>query len=224
MSTKRNYSNDILNLYLYSLAKFHKEYNTRINAIKDEMGDGESEFGPFFKALEIFKELFEEKIPIAMYAKLKQQVEKMLITKATMKIIDVDKFLAFVLETYMKYYINFNSPTEIIYNAWTLYERNAMSMNELYVTTELIKPLNILVDIPEEGKQTTISKDQFYSLFTGHFKNRSDELIYSHQYKEVLGNVDVFNSKRVKKLFELAPYGRSTNDFKQEFQEVTTVM
>ena len=91
MSNKRNYSNDILNLYLYILGKFQKEYNTRINAIKDEVTDGESDFAPFFKAVEIFKEIFEEKIP--MYSKLKIQVEKMLITKSTIKMIDVDKFL-----------------------------------------------------------------------------------------------------------------------------------
>jgi hypothetical protein len=109
------------------LDRFQKEYNTRINAIKDEMTDGETDFGPFFKAAEILKLYFEEKIPIVIYSKLKQQVEKMMITKATMKIIDTDKFITFMLNNYMKHYINFNSPSEIIYNAWTLYERNGTS-------------------------------------------------------------------------------------------------
>lgn len=224
LSNKRNYSNDILNLYLYVLGKFHKEYNTRINAIKDEATDGVTDFGPFFKAVECFKEIFEEKIPITVYTRLKQQVDKMMISKATMKIIDVDSFLDFVITNYMKHYINFNSPSEIIYSAWTLYERNSMSMNELYVTTELIKPVSILVDIPEEGKQTTISKDQFYALFTDHMKGKTTENIYSYQYKEVLDNVDVFSSRRVKKLFELTPYKNSVNEFKQEFQEIFTIL
>ena len=99
----------MLNLYLYILGKFQKEYNTRINALKDETSDGITDFGPFFKAVEIFKEIFEEKVPIAIYTKLKQQVEKKMISKATMKIIDVDNFLNFVLTNYMKHYINFNS-------------------------------------------------------------------------------------------------------------------
>jgi hypothetical protein len=75
LSSKRNYSNDILNIYLYFLGKFQKEYNTRIHSIKEQSGS-ENEYGPFFKAVEIFKELFEEKIPIKVYAKLKQQCEK----------------------------------------------------------------------------------------------------------------------------------------------------
>jgi len=124
----------------------------------------------------------------------------------------------------MKYYINFNSPAEIIYNAWTLYERNSMTMNELYVTTELIKPVSILVDIPEEGKQTTISKEQFYNLFTEHLKGKPNEDIYSHQYKAVLNNVDTFSARRVKKLFELVTYNKSSNDFKNEFFEIANIM
>jgi hypothetical protein len=220
LSHKRNFSNDILNLYLYILNKFQREYNTRINAIKDEITEGDNEFGPFFKAVDIFKELFEEKIPVQVYAKLKTQVEKMLITKLTMKIIDVDKFGSFVIANYMKYYINFNSPAEIIYNAWTLYERHSITMNELYI----IKPVSILVDIAEDGKQTTISKDQFYALFTDNLKGRANENIYSQQYKEVMDNVDTFNSKRVKKIFPLTPYKNSSNDFKQDLQEILPVM
>ena len=224
LSGKRNYSNDILNLYLYIFGKFQKEYNTRISALKDEATEGEVEFGPFFKAVEVFKEVFEEKIPIAVYSKLKQQVEKMLISKSTMKIIDVDKFLEFVITNYMKYYINFNSTSEIIYNSWTLYEKNAISMNELYITVEIIAPENIKVDIAEAGKQAIISKNEFYDLFIRHFKGRQDELIYSHQYKEVMENVDVFNSKRAKKLFQAIPFVGSINDFKQYFQEASNIM
>ena len=97
-------------------------------------------------------------------------------------------------------------------------------MNELYVTTEIIKPINIIVDIPEEGKQTTISKDQFYSLFTDNFKGRANENIYSYQYKEVCDNVDVFSPKRVKKIFELTTYKNTVNEFKQEFMEVSVIM
>jgi hypothetical protein len=97
-------------------------------------------------------------------------------------------------------------------------------MSELYITTELIKPLNILVDIPEEGKQTSISKDQFYALFTDHLKVKSSEIIFSHQYKEVVDNVDVFAPRRVKKLFELESYDGSANDFKQEFGEVVMIL
>ena len=103
LSNKRNYSNDILNLYLYILGRFQKEYNTRINAIKDEVTDGENDFAPFLKAVELFKEIFEDKIPV--YSRLKGKVEKMMITKSTMKIIDVDKFINFVIVNYMKYYI-----------------------------------------------------------------------------------------------------------------------
>lgn len=224
LSKKRNISNDMLNLYLYILAKFQKEYNTRINAIKDETTDGENDFGPFFKAVELFKEIFEEKIPILTYSRLKQQVDKMLVSKATMKIIDIDKFLNFVLTCYMRHYINFNSPSEIIYNAWTLHERNFMTMNEVYITTELIKPVSITVDIPEEGKQTKISKDQFYSLFTDHMKGRPGEEIYSHQYKEVMNKVDTFGAKRIKKLFDLTPYKNSVTEFKQEFQDISEIM
>ena len=97
-------------------------------------------------------------------------------------------------------------------------------MNELYITTELIKPVSILVDIPEESKQTTISKEQFYNLFTEHLKGKPDENIYSHQYKEVLDNVDTFSPRRVKKLFDLTLYNKSPSDFKNEFFEIANLM
>ena len=141
-----------------------------------------------------------------------------------MKLIDVDKFLEFVIINYMKYYINYNSTSEIIYNSWTLYERNAITMNELYATVELIAPENIKVDIAETGKQAIISKNEFYDLFIKHFKGRQDELIYSHQYKEVLENVDVFNSKKAKKLFQAIPFVGSASDFKQYFHEASNIM
>lgn len=148
----------------------------------------------------------------------------MMISKSTMKMIDVDKFLEFVITNYMKYYINYNSTSEIIYNAWTLYEKNAMSMNELYVTVEIIKPENIKVDIAEVGKQAVISRNEFYELFIRHFKGRQDELIYSHQYKEIMDNVDVFNSRSSRKLFSAIPFVGSVSDFKQYFQEASLIM
>ena len=96
----------------------------------------------------------------------------MIITKATMKLIDVDKFLNYVVVNYIKHYINYNSTSEIIYNAWTLYEKNYITMNELYVTVEIIKPENIKVDIPEVGKQATISRNEFYDLFIRNLKDK----------------------------------------------------
>lgn len=222
LSNKRNFSNDILNLYLYILSQFQKEYNTRINAIKDEVTDGETEFAPFLKAIEIFKELFEDKIPV--YNKLKTQVERLMITKASMKMIDVDKFISFVITNYMKHYVNLKSPAEIIYNAWTLYTKDFMTMNELYITTELIKPINILVEIPEESKQITISKEQFYNLFTEHLKGKQKEVIYSHQYKEVLNKVDAFSPRRVKKIFDLTLSTQTDAEFKQQFFEIASLL
>ena len=225
LSNKRNYSNDILNLYLYILGKFQREYNTRINAIKIDTADGENDLGPFFKAVEVFKEIFEEKIPIAVYSKLKQYVEKkMIITKATMKLIDVDKFLNYVIVNYMKHYINYNSTSEIIYNAWTLYEKNYITMNELYVTVEIIKPETIKVDIPEAGKQATISRNEFYDLFIRHLKEKQNENIFSFQYKEVTENVDVFSTKKAKKLFQTIPYLGNVNEFKQEYNEISAII
>lgn len=222
LSEKRNYSNDILNIYLYILSQFQKEYNTRINAIKDDITEGQCDFAPFVKGVEIFKEMFEDKI--SMYPKLKLQVDKMMITKSSMKMIDVDKFSNFVIVNYMKYYINLNSPAEIIYNAWTLYETNYITMNELYVTTELLKPPTILVDIPEESKQVNISKEQFYNLFSEHLKGKTNENIYSHQYKEVMHKVDTFSPRRVKKLFDLSLCNMSIAEFKEEYFGISTIL
>lgn len=104
------------------------------------------------------------------YNKLRNQVEKMQLNKSSMKIINADKYLHFMITNYMKYHINYNNVSELVYHSWTLYESNYISMNELFATVEILKPEKISVDIPSLGKTAVLDRKEFYELFTEQFK------------------------------------------------------
>ena len=52
---------------------------------------------------------------------------------------------------YIKNSVNYNKYSELFLNSWTLFTRNFISMNELYISLEIINPSSITIDIPDKG-------------------------------------------------------------------------
>lgn len=114
--------------------------SSRLSQVKEEASGGEIEIAQFIIAQENMKDLFEEHVPIEMYWDMKVALERMGMVKAGMKVVNVDKFLSFTVKSYMKYFINYHSPADILWNAWTLYEHNDITLNELWISVELLNP------------------------------------------------------------------------------------
>ena len=74
---------------------------------------------PYVKALDGLKLIFEEKIPLEAYTRI-----KFTITKDRMKVVDLDKLLELLCSNYLKYSfilcIQSNERLDIIYHAFTV--------------------------------------------------------------------------------------------------------
>ena len=76
----------------------------------------------------------------------------------------MDKFLDVLTKGYVKHFVNYHSPAEIVFNGWTLYDKNFITMNEFYLSVELMRPKSILVDIAEKGTTIEMERQEFYEM------------------------------------------------------------
>jgi hypothetical protein len=58
---------------------------------------------PYLKALDGIKIVFEERIPIEAYVRIKSDVDKITLTKDRVKVVDIDKLLELMVSDYLKY-------------------------------------------------------------------------------------------------------------------------
>ena len=114
-------------------------------------------------------------------------------TVKNMKLIDVDKFLKLMVKGYIKNYVNVKSKAEMVFNAWTLYERNTMTMIEFFITIELLCPLTeIKYDVPGKTKALTLTKEQFYTLVGEKVPHQGT--LTMHQFLEIVNATNLFTS------------------------------
>ena len=50
----------------------------------------------------------------------------------------MDKYLDFMIRSYIKFHVDLINKPQIVYFAWTLYERNHLTANELHLTLEIL--------------------------------------------------------------------------------------
>ena len=99
---KRGYSNDVLFFYLNTMERIQNS-NVGINVKQDDKSD--IDIVPYLKALDGIKLVFEDKIPIEGYGRIKQDVEKFTVTKERAKVVDIDKLLESIIQNYLRYSI-----------------------------------------------------------------------------------------------------------------------
>jgi hypothetical protein len=75
---------------------------------------------PYLKALDGVKVVFEEKIPIEGFERIKQDVEKFTITKDRVKVVDLDKLLELFVQNYLRYSYILNSNFDSVFHAFTV--------------------------------------------------------------------------------------------------------
>jgi len=75
---------------------------------------------PYLKALDGIKLVFEDKIPIEAYDRIKQEVERFTISKDRIKLVDIDKLLEVIVFNYMKYSFILNPLLDSVYHAFTV--------------------------------------------------------------------------------------------------------
>ena len=86
----RGFSNEILNFYLTTLEKI---YNSSVDSNIKQDDRSDIDIAPLLKALDGIKQIFEDKIPIEAYSKLKTDVDRFTMTKERLKVVDIDRLL-----------------------------------------------------------------------------------------------------------------------------------
>ena len=87
---QRGFSNEILFFYLTALEKI-QNLNIGINIKQDDKLDIDAI--PYVKALDGFKLVFEDKLPLESYNKTKSEIDKITVNKDRSKVVDLDKLL-----------------------------------------------------------------------------------------------------------------------------------
>ena len=66
------------------------------------------------------KALFEDKVPVEAYGRLRQEVERFTITKDRIKVVDFDKLLDHIIAGFKRYASLLMQPLDLIYHAFTV--------------------------------------------------------------------------------------------------------
>lgn len=103
----------------------------------------EEEYVAVTRALDSFKELFEKLLPLEIFITLKKRVESLIIQdeasqKMSLISIDSDRFLEYCSSIYQRFCLNYMNRLQMLFNAWTLYQENFMSAEEVYVTLKIL--------------------------------------------------------------------------------------
>ena len=96
-----------------------------------------------------------------------------------------------MVKGYIKNYVNVRSKAEMVFNAWTLYERNNISMVEFFITIELLSPSEIKYEVPERSKALTLNKEQFYTLIGEKVPHQG--CMNMHQFLEIVNASNIFS-------------------------------
>ena len=91
---RKGYSNEVLFFYLQSIDKIQTS-NVGIHVKQDDKSD--IDIVPYMKALDGIKIIFEEKIPLEGYIKMKQEVERFTISRERAKVVDLDRLLELIV-------------------------------------------------------------------------------------------------------------------------------
>ena len=97
---KKFYSNDVLFFYLQTKDRIQSS-NVGINVKQSDKSD--IDIVPYLKALDGIKVVLEDKIPVEAYGRVKVEVERFTITKDRAKVVDLDKLLELMVNTYLRY-------------------------------------------------------------------------------------------------------------------------
>jgi len=129
--------------------------NTVILGRSDEKS--EIDIVSYLRAMEGIKMIFEDKIPIEAYGRVKQEVERFTITKDRVKVVDFDKLQDHVICSFQRYSAFLTHPLDQIYHAFTvrknffillkLFEIFFMNYNELLMLMEILDLTKMRIEL-----------------------------------------------------------------------------
>lgn len=72
-------------------------------------------------------------LPVEVILELRKTIEKLRIKtiKGNQPYIDFDKYMEFMVRSYIKFSVDILNKSQLIYYAWTLFEKNSMSLTEV---------------------------------------------------------------------------------------------
>lgn len=152
---EKPFSNDVANFYLSILEGLN---NSKIGLKNDYDEKNEKEYVSLSKAIEVMREKLEVMLPIEVILELRKRIEKLKLKVPTNKQpqIDLDKYLDFMLKNYIKFSVDLINKPQLIYFAWTLYEKNSISINEIHLTLEILAGEKVNMFSAEEREKISI--------------------------------------------------------------------
>eukprot|EP00347_Sterkiella_histriomuscorum_P020606 403337169 len=196
--SKRGFSNDVLFFYLQTMEKIQSS-NVGILIKQDDKSD--IDIIPYLKALDGIKLVFEDKLPVEAYGRVRQEVDRFTITKERAKVVDLDKLLEHIIMNFLRYSTLLTNQMDQIYHAFTLYENYFMSYHELMMLIELADPPRLRVDT-ENYKYIEIEKKEFISLFEKKKMELGDINISIFQFREIFGSANIHSYQNIIYCFE----------------------
>eukprot|EP00347_Sterkiella_histriomuscorum_P015973 403354987 len=209
--SKRGFSNDVLFFYLQTMEKIQSS-NVGILIKQDDKSD--IDIIPYLKALDGIKLVFEDKLPVEAYGRVRQEVDRFTITKERAKVVDLDKLLEHIIMNFLRYSTLLTNQMDQIYHAFTLYENYFMSYHELMMLIELADPPRLRVDT-ENYKYIEIEKKEFISLFEKKKMELGDINISIFQFREIFGSANIHSYQNIIYCFEQSKNISTVNQCKE---------
>ena len=97
---RKKFSTDILLIYLTALDKI---FTSNVGVSIKFSDKDDVDIVPFLKAIDGIKIIFEDKIPLEAYARLKGEVERISFNKDRIKVVDLDRMQEILVNYYLRH-------------------------------------------------------------------------------------------------------------------------
>ena len=139
--------------------------NIGLKSDYDEKTD--KEYISLTKAIEVMKEKLEVMMPGEIILELRYRIEKLKATKSQktkQSSIDLDKYMDFMVKSFIKFHVDLSDKPQMMYFSYTLYEANHLTFNELAMILEVLGG-DTLKMINELREHIEIQKKDLLKLF-----------------------------------------------------------
>eukprot|EP00347_Sterkiella_histriomuscorum_P014515 403360583 len=209
------YSNEVTTFYVQVLDALQNS-NIGLKSDYDEKTD--KEYISLTKSIEVMKEKLETMLPGEIILDLRQRIEKLKIKgqKTKQSSIDLDKYMDFMLRSFIKFHVDLSNKPQLVYFSYTLYEGNQISFNELSLMLEVLGG-NTLKMINELREHIEIQKKDLLKLFAEGCQEEEKIVIRFVQYHEIIKDSDIFTTKAAREIFAKLPFRGTIQKFQEAF-------
>ena len=179
----------------------------------------ERELVHFGRCSEVLREALEPGLPAEVVQDLRQRLAHLQERHAkalAQQVVDLDKFMDFMVRALLKFRVDLFDKAQIVYHAWTLYERDYLSGNEVWLTLEVLggDPLRMVSELSEH---VFVQKRDLLKIFEETCLVDDLVAVRKAQFCAVMRGSDLFATRRARELFGQLPFRHSIAKFQELF-------